>query len=93
MKENVVIRKNRNIVSRIIGDELVLLPIYKTSKDINCIYTLNKTASRLWEMFDGKKDLSQVKEQVLREFDTTPQEAKKEIDKFLADMEEIKAVL
>jgi len=55
--EKAVIRKNTNVVSRVIGDETVLLPIYKTSDEINCIYTLNKAASRLREMFDGKSKI------------------------------------
>ncbi len=92
MNGNAVIRKNPNMVSRIIGNETILLPIYKTSEEINCIYTLNKVASRLWEKFDGKKNLARIKKEALKEFNTTPAEADKELEKFLKELGAIKAI-
>lgn len=91
MKET-VLRKNKDMVTRVIDEETILMPIYKSSDEINCIYTLNKVGSRVWELIDGKKDLGKIKNQILEEFDTTPQEADKEIAKFLKDLKEIKAV-
>jgi len=93
MDENLVLHKNKDMVTRVIDDETILLPIYKTSDEINCIYTLNKVGSRLWELIDGKKRLGEIKKQVLKEFDTTPPEVDKEIAKFLKDLKEIKAVV
>jgi hypothetical protein len=93
MQENKVLKKNPNMVTRVIDDETILLPIYKTSKEINCIYTLNKVASRVWAMIDGKRTLSEIKDKVLKEFDTTPEEVDKEMQKLLKDLKEIKAVV
>ena len=81
------------MVTRVIDNETVLLPIYKTSDEINCIYTLNKVASRVWEMIDGERTLSEIKEAVLRDFDTTPQEVDERMRDLLNDLEEIKAVV
>ncbi|MBU4251569.1 MAG: PqqD family protein [Candidatus Omnitrophica bacterium] len=92
MQDKKVLTKNSDMVTRAIEDETILLPIYKTSDEINCIYTLNKVASRIWELIDGKKTLAGIKRQVLKEFDTTPEEVDKEMKKFLKDLEEIKAV-
>ncbi len=93
MKETLVLRKNSDMVTRVIDDETILLPIYKTSDEINCIYTLNKVASRVWEMFDGKKTVGEIKKQLLREFDTTPKEVDKKIQELLKDLKEIKAIV
>ncbi len=93
MQENKVLRKNKDMVTRTIDDETILLPIYKTSEEINCIYTLNKIAAQIWELIDGKKTLGEIKKIILREFDTTPEEVDKEMDKFLKDLKEIKAVV
>lgn len=93
MQDTAVLRKNQNMVTRVIDEETIILPIYKTSEEINCIYTLNKVASRVWEMLDGKKNLGRIKEQVLKEFATTPQEVEKELNKLLKDLMEIKAVI
>ena len=93
MQKSKVLRKNKDMVTRVIDDETILLPIYKTSKEINCIYTLNKVASRVWELIDGKRTLGKIKSKVLKEFDTTPQEVDKEMQKFLKDLKEIKAII
>ena len=92
MKESVVLKKNPNIVSRTIEDETILMPIYKTSDEINCIYTLNKVAARIWELIDGKRSLEKIKKRLLEEFDVTEKGLNKELDKFLKDLKEIKAV-
>ncbi len=87
-----VLRKNADMVSRVIDNETILLPIYKTSDEINCIYTLNKVASWIWEMIDGKRTPAEIKKQVLRKFDTTAEEVDKEMAKFLKDLKKIKAI-
>ncbi len=93
MQKAKVLRKNPDMVARVIDDETILLPIYKSSKEINCIYTLNKTASSVWELINGKRTLLQIKKKVLEKFDTTPEEADKEMQKFLKELKEIKAVI
>jgi hypothetical protein len=85
--------KNPDMVSRVIDDETVLLPIYKSSDEINCIYNLNKVASRVWELIDGKKTLPEIKEKLLEEFDATPKEIDKEMQKLLKELKEIKAII
>ena len=93
MEGNLVLRKNKNMVTRVIDDETILLPIYKTSDEMNCIYTLNKVASRVWQMIDGRKTLGEIKNKILQEFDTTPDELGKEMRKFLKELKEIKAIV
>ena len=93
MQESKVLRKNPDMVTRVIDDETILLPIYKTSDEISCIYNLNKVASRAWELIDGKRTLSEIKKMVLKEFDTTPKELDKEMAGLLKDLKEIKAVV
>lgn len=93
MQDTTIVRKNSNIVARVIGDEMILVPVYRTSEEINCIYTLNKPAARVWEMFDGKKPVSKIRQQILREFATTPKEVDKELAKLLKDLKEITAIV
>ena len=90
--QKTILRKNPNMVTRAIADETILLPIYKTSDEINCIYTLNKVASRVWEMIDGKKTLGEIRRRILKEFATTPKEVDKQMQKFLKDLKQIKAI-
>jgi hypothetical protein len=92
MDDSTVLCKIENMVTRVIENETVLLPIYDTSEDIDCIYSLNEVASRVWEMIDGKSTIGEIKKKVLEEFDTTPQEVKKRMGNLLKDLLEIGAV-
>ena len=92
MQETKILRKNPDVVTRVIEDETILMPIYKTSDEINCIYTLNESASRMWQMIDGKRTLGEIKQQILNEFDVTPDELEKEMRPLLKDLKEIRAV-
>jgi len=92
MQAEVILRKNPNVVSRIIGNEMILLPIYRNSDEINCIYTLNKSASFVWENLDGKTPLGKIKQKILKEFDAKPEEIDKELEKLIKELKEIKAL-
>jgi hypothetical protein len=92
MKESVVLKKNPDIVCRTIEDETILMPIYKTSDEINCIYTLNDVAARIWELINGKRSLGKIKKTLLGEFKATEGELDKKLDKFLKDLKQIKAI-
>lgn len=92
MNDSTILYKIENMVTREIEDETVLLPIYDTSEEIDCIYSLNKVASRVWEMIDGKSTIGEIKKKVLEEFESTPQEVEEKMENFLKDLLEIKAV-
>jgi hypothetical protein len=92
MKNTDIFQKNKAIVSRLIGEETILLPVCKNSEEINCIYSLNEAASEIWKLIDGKKQLSAIKEAVVKKFDVTPAEVDKELHKLLRDLLVIKAV-
>jgi hypothetical protein len=93
MEDQEVLRKNKDMVHRVIGGETILLPVYKTSEEINCIYTLNPAAAWVWEMIDGKKSLSQIKKTALSEFKANPDQVEKRMGKLLRELKEIKAVV
>jgi len=93
MKKDVVLRKNPDFVARVIEDETVLLPVYKSSDDINCIYSLNPSSSAVWELINGKRPLSSIKEELLKRFDSTAEEINKELSSLLKDLKKIKAVI
>jgi hypothetical protein len=80
------------MVTRVIDNERILLPVFKTSKEANSIYTLNKVASEAWEMINGKRTLGEIKKLILKKFDTTEEEVDKEMTNFLKDLKEIKAI-
>lgn len=92
MQNSKILKKNADIVNRVIEDETILMPIYKTSDEINCIYTLNKSAAFVWDAIDGKRSIAEIKKMVAEKFDTTPGEIDKEMTALFNDLKEIKAV-
>jgi hypothetical protein len=92
MQDKEILKKNKNIVSRQIGAETILLPICKNSKEMNCIYTLNRPAARVWELIDGKRSLSRIKGDILNEFEVSAGELDKIMAGLLKDLKDIKAV-
>ena len=88
MKDGKIFKKNPKIVVRKIEDETILMPLYSTSEEIDCIYTLNDAAARIWELIDGKRTLGKIKKIFLDEFDVTEEE----LADFLKDLEEIRAI-
>ncbi len=93
MNDKAVLRKNKDMVHRVIGKETILLPVYKSSEEINCIYTLNPAAAWVWDRIDGRKTLAQIKKQVLADFEANPEEVDKKIDKLVEELKEIRAAV
>jgi hypothetical protein len=92
MQDHKILRKNKNMVERVMQDETILLPVYKTSVDINCIYNLNKDASKVWELINGKRTIGAIKKKISREFDIKPEDTDRETSALIRDLIKIKAV-
>lgn len=86
------LKKNSNIVSRVIGADTVLLPICRDTQEMNCIFTLNKAAARVWDLIDGKRTVAAIKKTVSTEFDVSAGELDKRMRELLNDLRSIKAV-
>ena len=93
MKETKILRKNPGMVTRKIQNEIILLPIYKTSDEIECLYTLNKVASQVWSLIDGKRTVAEIKKDMSKKVSSTEKELDKEMSKFLKELKEINAIV
>jgi hypothetical protein len=87
-----VYRKSDSIVSRKVGDEFILVPIRQNVGDLDSIYTLNETAARIWELIDGERNLYEIKNMMVEEFDVPASEAEKDLIEHLQQLEGIKAI-
>lgn len=92
MENKKVLKKSSNMVTRKIDDETILLPLYRTSGEIDCIFTLDEISSRIWELIDGRKNLGRIKAMLLNEFDVSEKKLNKDLAIFLNDLIKIKAV-
>lgn len=88
-----VFKRNKNMVSRVIAGETILLPIVRTSKEMNAIYSLNKSAACVWELIDGKKSVADIKESLTEKYDAAPSEVEKKVATLINELKNIEAVV
>lgn len=92
MSDKKVFKKTDKVVSREIEDEVILLPLCKTSKDMNYIYTLNETAALVWDLIDGSRTLKDIKEKIMSEYDIEDAPLTKELNSLIEDLKSINAI-
>ena len=85
-------QKNENFVFRQIDDETILVPIKNNVGDMESIYNLNEVGAFVWEHLDGDKTLLDIKSMVAEEFEVAPEDAERDLMKFVGQLEEIEAV-
>lgn len=89
---NRIYKKSDSMVSRRIGDNMVLVPIGKGVADLDSIYTLNETAARIWELIDGKTRVGQIRGVIAEEYDVSPVEAEEDLIEHLRQLEATRAI-
>lgn len=92
MQEKTILCKNQDVVTRLIDNETILMPIYNTTEDIKCIYTLDDVGTKIWRLIDGERTVMQIKRMLLEKFEVTHEKLDKDLSKFLKELEEIKVV-
>jgi len=85
--------KSKNIVTREIEGKLILMPLVKTSKELNFIYTLNETAARAWALIDGKTALSDIPCLMVEEYEVDVKRVAKQLAELVKDLKSIKALV
>ena len=74
-------RSSPDALATRVGDEIVLVDL-KTDR----IYSLNRTAARIWELVCADCDRTEVERRMLEEFDVTPGQLAEAIDELVMSM-------
>jgi len=88
-----VVRQSPNIVSRNIAGEAVLVPVARTADEVDSIYTLNETASTIWDALDGQRTLGDILDLVVAEYEVTRQQAEQDLYDLVAQLSEVRAIV
>jgi hypothetical protein len=81
--------KDPDFVYRRIADECLLVPIRRQTADLNYIFMLNPVGGRIWELIDGQRRVREIRDQLLAEFEVSPEEVEQDLAEFLAQLAEI----
>ena len=79
--------KDPAIVSRVIADKYILVPIRQAVVDMDCIYTMDEVAGCIWELIDGKRTLEEIRDVIVEEFEVDPLEAEADLVEFVQQLE------
>jgi len=85
-------KKSEKIVSRRVAHEFILVPICRSTKEVESIYTLNEVAARIWELIDGEKTIDSIARKIIDEFDVSEKDAQSDIRELVNDLEKINAL-
>jgi hypothetical protein len=64
MRSQHVFKKNPKVVVRKIGNETLLIPLFKSTAIRSYIYSLNDDSGFLWNLIDGKRNLEKIKSKI-----------------------------
>jgi hypothetical protein len=82
------VQRSRNVVSRVVADEAIVVPIRRGAADMDSIYTFNETGTRLWAMIEENRSVPELTAQLQSEFGLSAEKAAADTNKFLADLSE-----
>lgn len=80
--------KERDLVTRNIAGETIVVPVRSNVGDLDSIYTLNEIGSIIWRLLDGKNSVSQIIDAVCNAYEVTPEEAEKDTLDFLNSLKD-----
>lgn len=75
------------VVRRVAG-ETILVPVRSRVADLECVFTLNDVASVIWQALQSPKSPDEIATQVVREFDVAPEAALRDVEDFVAGLEQ-----
>lgn len=72
-----------NVLFQEVDGEAVLL-----SLDEGCYYGLDELGTRIWKLIDQDLDSEQVVAAIVEEYEVEPEQARRDLDAFLSDLEQ-----
>ena len=84
--------RSPEFVFREIAGEMILVPIKQKVGDLQCLYSLNATAGRIWDLLDGTRDLAGIRDMLASELDIGDEGLTADLFTFVEQLVEIDAV-
>ena len=80
------VRRSSNVVSRVVADEAIVVPIRRGAADLDSIYTFNESGTKLWSMIEKGLDAAALASYLQAEYGLTQAEALADADAFVRDL-------
>lgn len=74
------------VVARRFGRETLLVPVCGGVGDLDSVYTLNEIGTAVWEALASPTSVARIVDVIVGDYDVTPEQARRDVDDFLADL-------
>jgi predicted nucleic acid-binding protein len=82
------VQRSRNVVSRVVADEAIVVPIRRGAADMDSIYSFNETGTLLWELIEKTQSLLDLAARLEKEYGLSAEKARADTEAFLAELED-----
>jgi len=79
-------RKSLYVISRPVGEEIVIVPTAGRKQDLEKIYTISGSGVRVWNLIDGKRSLGMIRNILIKEFDVSPGKLEKDLALIISEL-------
>lgn len=80
------IERHPDMVTRTIGDEMILVPIRGSITDLQNLFILNETALFIWEQLDEPRSLEQLSAALEEWFTVSAKQARQDVGAFVEEL-------
>jgi hypothetical protein len=80
------VRRSSNVVSRVVADEAIVVPIRRGAADLDSIYTFNESGTKLWSLIETGLDAAALASYLQSEYGLTPAQALSDAEAFVTDL-------
>jgi pyrroloquinoline quinone biosynthesis protein D len=81
MNENRIPKPEQDVIWREVSDGVVLI-----SPTEGQIRVLNEVGAQIWRLMDGKRDVAAIEADLLRRYNTSPEQVRVDLQSFLAEL-------
>jgi hypothetical protein len=82
------VRRSSNVVSRVVADEAIVIPIRRGAADMDSIFTFNEAGTKLWSLISDAQSSEALAEHLEAEYGLSPEQAAKDAAAFLNDLKQ-----
>ncbi len=85
-------RQNADFIITDVADSHILVPVGKAAVNFNSIISLNEMGQTIWNMLEKETSVEELVSNILAEYDVSEQQARADLDSFLAKLRESGAI-
>jgi Coenzyme PQQ synthesis protein D (PqqD) len=79
-------KKSSSIVSRVVADEAIVVPIRRGAADMDAIFTFNETGTTLWNMIEADRSAAEMSQYLQNQYGLPAEQAAADTERFIEDL-------